>query len=243
MPAVSLNVDVRSLRWSWPGYLTFGKNSKEKEKRKNAKVPVEEQTPDPKPDAGGEGVVSLDVSVAEGDGPGSDPPKEGEKVEVEVEVDTGSLADAMEENGHGGSSNKHSPGVSTPNETPPPPTVRTVGSTPDDDATPTAVQPTDPVPVFQEGVDEVSEEPTSISPPSSSPEEELPPTVLEPLPPLIAFAQTPAHLAPPEHPLRTTKRRLYYLTVRPDHRGFSSKSELKSMCSVATEREHHRCCG
>ena len=216
MPAVTLNVDVRNMRWSWPGYLTFGKNSKDKEKRKNSKVPVDQQKPDPKlepkPDIGGKGGAPSDTPVAEGDIPNSEPPKEEEKVEVEVEVDTVSLADAMEESGPGGSSNKHSPGAGTPNEAPP--AVGTVGPTPDENPAPTAVQPTDPVPLFREGVDEVSQEPDSISPPLSSPEEELLPTISEPPPPLVKFSQTPVHLAPPGHPSRTTKRSLFYLTVR-----------------------------
>lgn len=216
MPAVTLNVDMRNMRWSWPGYLTFGKNSKDKEKRKNSKVPVDQQ-PDPKleskPDIGGEEVVLSDTPVTEGDIPNSEPPKE-EKVEVEVEVDTVSLADAMEESGPGGSSNKHSPSACTPNEAPPPPVVGVVGPTLDENETPAMVQQTGPVPVFQEGVDEVSQEPDSISPPLSSPEEELPPTISEPPPPIVEFSQTPVHLAPPGHPLRTTKRRLFYLTVR-----------------------------
>ena len=224
MPTVTLNVDVRNMRWSWPGYLTFGKNSKDKEKRKNTKVPVDQQKPDPKPepglDVGGEGVAPSDTPTAEDGIPSSDLPKE-EKVEVEVEVDTVSLADAMEEGDPGESSNKRSPGASTPNEGPLPPAIGTVGLASDENTTPAVVQPTDPVPVFREGVDKVSQEPDSISPPLSSPEEELPPTISEPLPPLVEFSQTPVHLAPPGHPLRTTKRRLYYLTVGRLRVGFS----------------------
>jgi len=216
MPAVSLNVDMRNMRWSWPGYLTFGKNSKDKEKRKNAKGPLDQQKHDPKlepkPDTGGEGGAPSDTPVAEGDIPNSEPPKETEKVEVEVEVDTVSLADAMEESGPGGSSNAHSPGPGTPNEAPPPPAVGSVEPTPDENPPPAAVQLTDPVPVFREGVDEVSEEPDSISPPLSSPEEP-PPIILEPPPLLVEFSQTSVYLAPPGHPLQTTKRRLFYLTV------------------------------
>ena len=231
MPAVTLNVDVRNMRWSWPGYLTFGKNSKDKEKRKNSKVPVDQQKTDtklePKPDIGVEGGAPSDTPVVEGDIPNSNPPKEEEKVEVEVEVDTLSLADAMEESGPGGSSNQHSPGAGTPNEAPPLPAVGTVGPTPDENPTPAVVRPTDPIPMFHDGVDEVSQEPDSISPPLSSPEEELPPTISEPPPPLVEFSQTQVHLAPAIHPLRTTKRRLFYLTVRRLLVAFSSGSELK----------------
>ena len=225
MPAVNLNVDVRNLKWSWPGYLTFGKNSKDKEKQKNASPVTDERNPDlkqePKPDAGGEGRDPSGAPVADGDVPGSGPPKEEEKVGVEVEVDTVSLADAIEsENIHRGSSNEHLPGTSTPSETPPSPATRTI--VPDDDATPTAVQQANPVPAPR-GVDEMSRQPTSASPPLPSPEE-LPPTISEPPLPPITFSQTLVHLAPPGHPLRTTKRRLYYLTVcRPSRLCFFFK--------------------
>ena len=231
MPAVNLNMDVRNLKWNWPGYLTFGKNSKDKEKQKNAKVTGDEQKKsdtelESKPDTDGEGEAS---SVTEGEVPGSDPQNEEEKLRLEVEVDTASLADAIEsENIRGGSSNEHSPGVSTPSEAPPSPATRTIGPLSDDDATPTAVQPVDPVPVLR-GVDETSQQTSSTGRPSPSPKEELPPTVSEPPLPLVTFSQTPVHLAPLEHPLRTTKRRLYYLTVRRPSRAFFSRSELE-MC-------------
>ena len=230
MPAVTLNVDMRNLRWSWPGYLTFGKNTKDKEKRKSTKVPADEQKPDsklePKPDTGTEGGTPSDAPVVEGENPSSDPPKEEEKVEVEVEVDTGSLADAMEENRHGGSSSQHSPGAGTPSESPPQPAVGTDGPPPDDDTTPAAVQSVDPVPVFPE-VDGVSQEPASTMPPSPSPVEEPLPIISEPPPPPVTLAQSLVHLAPPGHPLRTTKRKLYYLTVRRAFMClfFNSKSE------------------
>jgi hypothetical protein len=218
MPAVNLNMDMRNLKWNWPGYLTFGKNSKDKEKQKDVKVAGDEQKEpetelEPKPDTGGEGVASSGASVTDGDTPGSDPPKEEEKLVVEVEVDTASLADAMEsENSRGGSSNGHSPGAGTPSEALPLPATQTIGPLPDDDVTPTVVQPVDPVPLLQ-GVDETSQQPTSIRSPSPIPEE-LPPTISDPPPPPVTFSQTTVHLAPSEHPLRTTKRRLYYLTVR-----------------------------
>lgn len=110
IPAVGLNVDMRNLRWSWPGYLTFGKSPKDEERKKGKKATVDEQKSDSelgsKPVTGEE--TSLDALVAEGDTPCSDPLKEEGKVEVEVEVDTLSLADAMEfENGHGGTSSMH----------------------------------------------------------------------------------------------------------------------------------------
>ena len=218
MPAVNLNMDVRNLKWNWPGYLTFGKNSKDKEREKNGKVPGDEQT---KPDTDG-GASSVDS-----DSPGADPPKEEEKLVVEVEVDTASLADAIgSENGRGGSSNEHSPGAGTPSEAPSSPATRTIR--------PIAIQPTDPVTVLR-GVDETSQQPTSPGPPSPSPEKELPPTISAPPPP-VTFSQTTVHLAPPEHPLRTTKRRLYYLTVRRTSRVFFSRSELE-MCFVGADRK------
>ena len=228
VPTVNLNVDMRNLKWNWPGYLTFGKNSKDKERQKGVKANVNEQKPgsepESKPDAGGEGEASEDVLVAEGDTPCSDPPKEEEKVEVEVEVDTLSLADAMEsENSRGGSSSAHS---RAPSETPPSPTIRTIEPIPDDDATPTATQPPDPDAILQ-GVNEISQLPASTEPPSPGSEEGSHPVTSEPPPPPVMFSQTLVHLAPPGHPLRTTERRLYYLTVRhPPDTFFSSRSEL-----------------
>lgn len=224
MPAVHLNMDVRNLKWGWPGYLTFGKNSKDKEKQKNAKVAEDERKSDSeletKPDAGGERGASPDAPVVDGDVPSSDPQKVGEKVEVEAEVDTVSLVDAMEsENSHGGSSNEHSPGSGTPSEippsppSPPPPATRTIALLPDDDVTPTAIQPVNPVPEVQEGVKETSQPPTPTRTPSPNPVE-LPPEILEPNIPQVTFSQTLVHLAPLGHPLQTIKRRLYYLTVR-----------------------------
>ena len=222
MPAVNLNMDVRNLKWNWPGYLTFGKNSKDKEREKNGKVAGDEQKkPDTelesKPDGDGEGRASS----VDGDVPGVDSAKEEEKLVVEVEVDTASLADAIgSENGRGGSSNEHSPGAGTPSEAPSSPATRTIRPIPDD-VTPTAVQPADPVTVLR-GVDETSQQSISTSPPSPNPEKELPPTISESPPPSppVTFSQTTVHLAPPEHPLRTTKRRLYYLTVRCPSRAF-----------------------
>jgi len=213
MPAVNLNMDVRNLKWNWPGYLTFGKNSKDKEKEKSTKVAADERKPDselgsePEPDGGGEGRGSPDVPVADGDVPGPDPPREEEKVEVEVEVDTASLADAMvSESIRTGSSNEHSPGVGTPSERPSSPTARTIRPTPGDDTTPKAAQPVALGPVSGEGVTEIFQEPTR--------EEELSPVISEPPPPPVILSQTTVHLAPPGYPLRTTKRRLYYMTVR-----------------------------
>ncbi|KAF9785086.1 hypothetical protein BJ322DRAFT_1123986 [Thelephora terrestris] len=215
MPAVHLNMDVRNLKWGWPGYLTFGKNSKDKEKQKNAKVVEDERKPDSeletKPDAGGERGTPLDAPVVGDDVPGSDPQKEEEKVEVEAEVDTVSLVDAMgSEISHGGSSNGHSPGSGTPGETPPSPATRTIAPPSEDDATPTAIQPVNPALDAQEGSNEASEEPTPTRPPSPNPVE-MPPAILEPTLPRVNFSQTLVHLAPLGHPLRTIKRRLYYL--------------------------------
>ena len=231
MPAVTLNVDVRNMKWNWPGYLTFGKNSKDKEKQKGAEAVVDEQKSDselePKPDPRGEGGTSSDVPLTEGDIPGSSPLKEGEKVEVEVEVDTLSLADAMEsEAGHGRNSNAPSPGAGAPSEIHPLLPVRVIGPLPDDDITPTAALPPDPDPVPREGDNETSQQPASTGSHSPSSVEELYPATSEPPPQLVAFSQTLVHLAPAEHPFRTTKRRLYYLTVCLSPRAFSSRSEL-----------------
>lgn len=239
MPAVNLNMDMRNLKWNWPGYLTFGKNSKDKGKQKNAKVAGDEQKkPDAelesKPDIGGERGGSSSASVTDDDIPGSDLPKEEEKLVVEVEVDTASLADAMEsENSRGGSSDEHSPGAGTPSEAPPSPATRTIGPISDHDVTPIAVQLADPVTVLR-GVDETSQQPTSTRSPSPN-LEELSPTISEPLPP-VTFSQTLVHLAPPEHPLRTTKRRLYYLTVRRPLHAFLSRSEPE-MILVGADRK------
>jgi len=245
MPAVNLNVDVRNLKWSWPGYLTFGKNSKDKEKQKNAKPVMDERNPnlqqESKPDAGGEGRDTSGTPVTDGDSPGSGPPKEEEKVGVEVEVDTVSLADAMEsESAHRGNSDEHLPGTGTPSETPPSPATRTIGPVPDDDATPTAAQPANPVPAPR-GASDMSQQSTSTSPPSSSHEEGLLPTISEPPPPPITFSQTLVHLAPLGHPLRTTKRRLYYLTVRRPLRLCFSRSDRRCFWLAVTERGPHRC--
>ena len=243
MPAVNLNMDVRNLKWNWPGYLTFGKNSKDKEREKSGKVSRDEQKkPDAelesKPDADGEGGASS----VDGDSPGADPPKEEEKLVVEVEVDTASLADAIgSENGRGGSSNEHSPGAGTPSEAPSSPATRTIRPIPDD-VTPVAVQPADPVSVLQ-GIYETSQQSTSTRPPSPSPEKELPPAISEPPspPPPVTLSQTTVHLAPLEHPLRTTKRRLYYLTVRrPSRVSFFKDLNWKCVLLALTERGHHR---
>jgi hypothetical protein len=217
MPAVPINMDVRNLKWGWPGYLTFGRNPKDKEKQKNAKTGVDqlkhEPDPETKPDSGGEVVVSLDAPIVGNDVPDPHPPKEEEKVGVEVEVDAVSLADAIEsQNNHGGSSNECSPGAGTPNETPPSPATRTIETVSEDDATPTAAQPVNPVPVSEEEIEGVSQRPISTRSPSLSPEV-LPPTISEPPPPPVTFSQTLVHLAPGKDPLRTTKRKLYYLTV------------------------------
>jgi hypothetical protein len=222
MPAVNLNMDVRNLKWNWPGYLTFGKNSKDKDKgkRKDGKAAGDEQRPedsepDSEPDAGGDGGISLGKLVAEGDAPGSDAPIEEEKAGVEVEVNPLSLADAIESEGsHGGSSNEHSPGASTPSEAPPSPAARTIRPIPDDNVTPTAVQSADPVPTFGEGDSEKPQQPTSTGSPSPGSDEKLSPAISEPPPQPVMFSQTSVHLAPPGQPLRTTKRRLYYITVR-----------------------------
>ena len=229
MPAVNLNMDVRNLKWNWPGYLTFGKNSKDKEKQKKLKGAGDEQEPDTEPESksntGGEGVDSPGAPVTD-DIPGSDSLKEEEKVEVGIEVDAVSLADAIEsENIGGGSSNEHSPGICTPSEAPPSPATSTIGPIPDDSTTPTVVQPADPIPVSQE-IEETPQQSTSTDLPSLGPEE-LPPTTSGPLPPPVTFSQTFVHLAPPEHPLRTTKRRLYYLTVRRPSRVLISRSDLE----------------
>ena len=215
MPAVNLNMDVRNLKWNWPGYLSFGKNSKDKEKQKKAKGGGGERTPGTEPESKsdtGEGETSSDTSVTYGDVSGSDPPNEGEKVGVEVEVDAVSLAEAMEsENRLGGSSGEHSPGTGTPSEAPPSPAARTIRPISEEDATPTAVQPVDAVPMPQRA-DEASHQPSPTRSPSTSPEE-LPPNTSEPPPPPVALSQTPVHLAPPGLPLQTTKRKVYYLTV------------------------------
>jgi len=240
MPAVNLNMDVRNLKWNWPGYLTFGKNSKDKEKQKKSRGAGDEQKPETepesKPNTEGDGGATADVPATDNDTPGSDPPKEEEKLGVEVEVDTVSLADAIEsENSYPGSSKEHSPGIGSPSEAPPSPAARTIGPVPDDNTTPTAVQSTDLVPVSRE-TEETPQQPTSTEPPSPGPEEELPPTISGPLPPPVTFSQAPVHLAPPGHPLRTTRRRLYYLTVRCPLRVSFSRSELE-MCLVCTARK------
>lgn len=242
MPAVNLNMDVRNLKWSWPGYLTFGKNSKDKGKQKNPKATADEREPDTelesKPDTGGEGGPSSDGSVADDDVPNSDSPKEEEKVGVEVEVDAVSLADAMgSENSYGRSSSELSLGAGTPSEVPPSPATKTIGPISEDDATPATVQPAEPVPAFR-GANEMSEHSISTSPPPLSPEE-LPPVISEPLQP-VTFSQTTVHLAPPGHPLRTTKRRLYYLIVRRLSRVFL-QDLIRTCVSMLTERGYHRC--
>ena len=216
VPAVNLNMDMRNLKWGWPGYLTFGKNSKDKEKQKNAKATVDEPKPDSesetKPDGVEEGRTSSDTPVIGNGDPDPDPPEGGEKVGVGVEVDTASLADAMEsENNHSGSSSEHSPGVCTPSEAPQSPTTGAIGPELEDDATPTAVQPSNHVPASQEEMKEIPRQSTP-GPPSPSPEE-LPPAISEPPAPPVTFSQTMIYLAPPGRPLLTTKRRLYHLTV------------------------------
>lgn len=216
MPAVHLNMDVRNLKWGWPGYLTFGKNVKDKQR--NGKVsedkPKQELELEVKPDLGEESGIPSDALAVSDDAPGSHPPKEEEKVGVETEVDTVSLADAIEsQNIHGGSSNEHSPGEGTPTELPPSPATRIIGPVPEDDATPTAVQPADALPASQEETEGVPQQPVPLRTPTPSPEELLP-TILEPPLPPVTFSQTLVHLAPRGDPLRTTKRRLYYLMVR-----------------------------
>lgn len=210
MPAVHLNMDMRNLKWSWPGYLTFGKNSKDKEKQRNAKVGSDEQKYEQelevKPDEGKERGVPSDEAVV----PGSHPPMEEEKV-VEVEVDTVSLADAMEsQNIHRGSSNECSPGAGTPSDVPQSPATKANKPVPEEDTTPAVIRP---VPVYQEETEGMSQSPVSPKTPTSGPEE-LQPTISEPALPPATFSQTLVHLAPGEDPLRTTKRKLYYLTVR-----------------------------
>lgn len=220
MPAVHLNMDVRNLKWGWPGYLTFGKNSKDREKQKIAKVgtddPKHEAEPEGKPDPARESGAPLDAPIAGDDVPDSHPLKEEEKVEVEVEVDAVSLADAIEsQNIHGGSSNgsnECSPGAGTPSESPLTPATRAIEIVPEDDVTPIAVQPIDPLPVSPEEMGEVSQGPISTRTPSPDPEEP-PPTIFEPPLPPVTFSQTLVYLAPGRDPLRTTKRKLYYLTV------------------------------
>lgn len=214
MPAVNLNMDMRNLKWTWPGYLSFGKNSKDKGKQKKAKSGGDERKsdaePESKPDTGEEG-TSSGTSVTDGDVPGSDPPNEGEKIGAEVEVDAVSLAEAIEsENRHGGSSGEDSPGTSTPSEEHPSPAARTIRPISDEDTTPTMVQEVDTAPM---SCNETSDQPSSIRSPSPGPEE-LPPNISEPLPPPVTFSQTPVHLAPPGYPLQTAKRKVYYLTVR-----------------------------
>ena len=213
MPAVNLNMDMRNLKWTWPGYLTFGKNSKDKGKQKKAKSRGDEwkpgAEPESKPDTGEEG-TSPDTSVTDSDVPSSDPPNEGEKIGVEVEVDAVSLAEAMEsENRHEGSSGEHSPGTSTPSEAHPSPAARTIRPTSDEDVTPTVVQDVDGAPM---SCDETSHQSSPIRFPSPGPEE-LPANIPEALPPPVTFSQTPVHLAPPGHPLQTAKQKVYYLTV------------------------------
>ena len=242
MPAVNLNMDMRGLKWNWPGYLTFGKNSKDKEKQKKTKGGGDERipgTPEPesKPDSG-EGGSSPDTPVTDGDVSVSDPPSEGEKIGVEVEVDAVSLAEAMElENRHGGSSGELSPGTGTPSEAPPSPTARTIRPTPDEDATPTTVQPVD-APTSQ-GADEASHQPSSVRSPSPTPEES-PPGIPEPPPPPAAFSHTPVHLAPPGQPLQTTKRRVYYLMVC-HHSCIFLVTNRKCVLLPRTERRHYCC--
>ena len=238
MPTVNLNMDVRNMKWNWPGYLTFGKNSKDKEKQK-VKGAGGEQKPDTelelKPATGGAGGASSNAPVTDGNISGPDPPKEGEKTGIEVEVDTVSLADAIEsENSYRGSSSENSPGTETPSEAPPSPPTRTIRPMSDDDKTPTTVQPTDHVPVFR-GVDETPQQPTSTRPPSPVLEELLP-TISEPLPPPVTFSQNSVQLASSGHPLRTTKRRLYYLTVRRLSGVFFSRSEL-DMYLIGADRK------
>ena len=241
MPTVALNVDVRNMKWGWPGYLTFGKNSKDKEKQKGADTTADEQKPGSelgtKSDAGEEGGASSDEAGVGGDVPGSDSSKEEEKVEVEVEVDASSLADAIESEGsHGRGSNAHSPGASTPSESPPPLAVETIGPIPDHDVTPTAVRPPDPDPVSREEDNETSQQPPFTGSPSPG-SEELRPATPEPAPPPATFSQTLVHLAPPGHPLQTTKRRLYYLTVRCPLRARFSSEAKPEMCLVGGDRK------
>ena len=217
MPAVNLNMDVRNLKWGWPGYLTFGKNSKDKEKQRNAKAAEDKQKLDSgqevKPDLGGKEETPPDAPDVDGNVPVSEPPKVEEKVGVEVEVDAVSLADAMEsENIHGGSSSEHSPGAGTPNEAPSSPATRTIRPAQEDDTTPTTIRSVNPVTELLEGMEETSQRPPSTGSPSPNPAES-PPTILEPVSPPVTFSQTLVHLAPPGDPLRTTKRSLYYLTV------------------------------
>lgn len=246
MPAVHLNMDMRNLKWGWPGYLTFGKNAKDKEKQGNAKVGADEPKYEPelevKPDPGREIEVPPDEPVVSDGVTGPDPLKEEEKVgvEVEVEVDTASLADAIKsQNGHGGS-NEHSSGAGTPNEAPPSPAAGTINPVPEDDATPTAVQPVNSVPASQEGRKGVSQQPVFTGTPTSSPEE-LPPTISEPPSPPVEFSQTLIYLAPRGDPLRTTKRKLYYLTVRLPSRVCFPQYLTEMRGLTVTERGHHRC--
>lgn len=215
IPAVNLNMDVRSLKWSWPGYLTFGKNTKDKNKQKNVGAATDEQKTDSeleaKSDVEGEGEMPSMPPAADNS---VDPTNVEEKVGVKIEVDAVSLADAMEsENSYGGSSNEHSPGISTPDEAAPSPATRTIVPGLEDDATPAVDLPTDLVPVTSEGEKETTRQDPSTRPPSPSPEEPLP-SISEPQLPPVTFSQTVVHLAPSGYPLQTTKRRLYYLTVR-----------------------------
>ncbi|OBZ73855.1 Vacuolar fusion protein CCZ1 [Grifola frondosa] len=96
MPSMNLSVDMRNLKWNWPGYLTFGKSAS------SSKTPSIPPTPSPHP--GG------DTSAASVPGDKIDEKGEMKLNPAEVEIDAESLREAIAtDNVHGPSSRAVSP--------------------------------------------------------------------------------------------------------------------------------------
>lgn len=193
MPSVNLNMDVR--KWTWPGYLTFGKTAGKGAKQSKSvgdeKMPVVEPTPPEQP-----------------------PQDADSKVNLSVEVDTQSLEEAMSSNGVIPSQEEPVQTIASPESEPAlPSSIDTLQNSDSSDHE----KPDDILdhPLLKEpdteedttSVDEVEEAfpPSPVISRPASPE-----IVAEPLP---ILSRTFVHISEARSPLLTRKRRMFYLTA------------------------------
>lgn len=238
MPNVNLNMDVR--KWTWPGYLTFGKTSG-KVAKPSKSLGDEKATPDPSPAV---------------------EPPEGIDRQVNVSVDAQSLEEAMSSDGVVSSQDDRIQAIASPETDSSVPSstaaAEEIAAAPDvvvkdagddhpkrasesteinaspEETTPSAEQAVaeenpigEPAPV-EENV-QAEEIPTEqgedASVPAWTQSEDIPPLPIEPLPKL---SRTQIYLSDPEEPLLTRKRRMFYLTVC--NKGLESNKILIVNC-------------
>jgi hypothetical protein len=193
MPNMNLKMDVR--KWTWPGYLTFGKASTSKGAKSSKSLGDEAAGIDPTPQ---EEVNST--------------------TNVSVEADTHSLEDPITSDAVDSMQDEPQNVASSDAESRLPSRI-----TSDDPALimKENTEPTEDISELGQDISPPQEAETSSLSPSlpsgsipSSPKSES--TEIPPIPPLV-LSRTYVHLADAEAPWMTTKRRLFYLTASITH--------------------------